>query len=241
MNDVTRILSDINHGDPQAAEQLLRMVYDKRRKPAAQRLAHKRLGRPSRPPLSSTSRTGGWSAGMRPGSGIVAVTSSQGRPRPCVSSSSTTPAARGSSSGAFELERQPLDDTVALQPDDELLALDEALPTLATTDPVKARLVELRYFAGLTGEQAARYSVSRRPRRTAIGRSRKRGCVTRSGGLKAKAFSPFRGSVRLSPPVSALEIMEATALVGGIAPRPGSLDSLSVGPGALADFDLPHS
>ena len=38
---------------------------------------------------------------------------------------------------------------------DELLALDEALEKLAAQDPVKARLVELRYFAGLTSEQAA--------------------------------------------------------------------------------------
>jgi RNA polymerase sigma factor (sigma-70 family) len=43
----------------------------------------------------------------------------------------------------------------APEPDDELLALDEALELLAAQDPQKARLVELRYFAGLTGEQAA--------------------------------------------------------------------------------------
>jgi RNA polymerase sigma factor (sigma-70 family) len=41
-------------------------------------------------------------------------------------------------------------------PDEELLALDEALQKLAESDPTKARLVELRYFAGLTGEQAAK-------------------------------------------------------------------------------------
>ena len=40
-------------------------------------------------------------------------------------------------------------------PDDELVALDEALAELAAKDPFKARLVELRYFAGLTGDQAA--------------------------------------------------------------------------------------
>ena len=39
--------------------------------------------------------------------------------------------------------------------DEELLALDEALQRLAAQDPVKAQLVELRYFAGLTGDQAA--------------------------------------------------------------------------------------
>jgi RNA polymerase sigma factor (sigma-70 family) len=40
-------------------------------------------------------------------------------------------------------------------PDEELLALDEALEQLAAKDPQKAQLVELRYFAGLTGEEAA--------------------------------------------------------------------------------------
>ena len=57
---------------------------------------------------------------------------------------------RGGGTGATAARRRP-----APPPDDELLALDEALQTLAASDPVKARLVELRYFAGLTGEQAA--------------------------------------------------------------------------------------
>ncbi len=41
------------------------------------------------------------------------------------------------------------------EPDEDLLALDAALAKLAEIDPIKARLVELRYFAGLTGEEAA--------------------------------------------------------------------------------------
>jgi DNA-directed RNA polymerase specialized sigma24 family protein len=53
------------------------------------------------------------------------------------------------------LARHPLDGLAAPQPDDELVALDEALERFASIDPLKARLVELRYFAGLTGEQAA--------------------------------------------------------------------------------------
>jgi RNA polymerase sigma factor (TIGR02999 family) len=53
------------------------------------------------------------------------------------------------------MRRQDLDAVAAPEDDDELLALDEALERLAAKDPEKARLVELRYFAGLTGEQAA--------------------------------------------------------------------------------------
>jgi DNA-directed RNA polymerase specialized sigma24 family protein len=44
MNDVTRILSAIEHGDPKAAEQLLPLVYDELRKLAAQKLAHEKPG-----------------------------------------------------------------------------------------------------------------------------------------------------------------------------------------------------
>jgi RNA polymerase sigma factor (TIGR02999 family) len=52
-------------------------------------------------------------------------------------------------------ERKPLEEVVAPLPDDELLALHEALEQLAAEEPLKAQLVELRYFAGLTGDQAA--------------------------------------------------------------------------------------
>lgn len=59
----------------------------------------------------------------------------------------------GKRGGAFRC--QPLEVIAAPEVDEELLALDEALDKLTVQDPAKARLVELRYFAGLTGEQAA--------------------------------------------------------------------------------------
>lgn len=51
--------------------------------------------------------------------------------------------------------REPLDDVACPETDDELLALHDALEQLAASDPLKAKLVELRHFAGLTGDQAA--------------------------------------------------------------------------------------
>jgi RNA polymerase sigma factor (TIGR02999 family) len=51
--------------------------------------------------------------------------------------------------------RQELADVAAPHSNEELLALNEAMEQLATEDPIKARLVELRYFAGLTNDQAA--------------------------------------------------------------------------------------
>jgi RNA polymerase sigma factor (TIGR02999 family) len=55
-----------------------------------------------------------------------------------------------------DLERHPLDAVAAPETDEELVALDEALEKLAQSDPIKAKLVELRYFAGLTADQAAK-------------------------------------------------------------------------------------
>lgn len=52
-------------------------------------------------------------------------------------------------------QRQPVDAVADPEPEAELLTLDEAREKLTTTDPFQARLVELRYFAGLTGNQAA--------------------------------------------------------------------------------------
>jgi RNA polymerase sigma factor (TIGR02999 family) len=52
-------------------------------------------------------------------------------------------------------QREPLQDVASAAPDDNLLALDEALQKLIALDPIKGQLVELRYFAGLSGEQAA--------------------------------------------------------------------------------------
>jgi RNA polymerase sigma factor (TIGR02999 family) len=56
-----------------------------------------------------------------------------------------------------DLQRRPLSemDVCVSEQDEELLALDAALRRLAERDPLKGRLVELRYFGGLTGEQAA--------------------------------------------------------------------------------------
>lgn len=55
----------------------------------------------------------------------------------------------------LKLQRQPFGDVAAPQSDDELLALDQAIEKLAAQDPDKARLVELRFFGGLTNDQAA--------------------------------------------------------------------------------------
>ena len=54
-----------------------------------------------------------------------------------------------------DFERQPLEAVAAPQPDQQLLDLDEALQRFAQQDPIKAQLVELRYFVGMTADEAA--------------------------------------------------------------------------------------
>jgi RNA polymerase sigma factor (TIGR02999 family) len=155
MNDVTRIISDIERGDAQAAEQLLPLVYDELRKLATQRLAKENPGQT----LQATAlvhetylRLVGQDVARNwNGRGHFYAAAAQAMRRILVDNARR----KGARKRGVGQVRQPLDDVAAPQPDDELLALDEALQSLAATDPVKARLVELRYFAGMTGDEAA--------------------------------------------------------------------------------------
>jgi len=155
MSDVTRILSQIESGDPSAAEQLLPLVYEELRKLAAAKLAQEKPGQTLQATAlvheayvrmvgSETNRT------YRDRSHFFASAATAMR-RILVDSAR---AKRTEKRGGIR-ERQPLEDVAAPLPDDELLALHEALDQLAAEDALKAQLVELRYFAGLTGDQAA--------------------------------------------------------------------------------------
>jgi RNA polymerase sigma factor (TIGR02999 family) len=154
VNDVTRILSAIQQGDAGAADQLLPLVYEELRKLAAARLAQEKPGHT----LEATAlvheaylRLVG--AERRPfqdrGHFFAAAATAMRR---ILIESARRKLARKRGGGAV---RQPLGEPAAPEPDDELLALDEALRRFAVIDPDKARLVELRYFAGLTADEAA--------------------------------------------------------------------------------------
>jgi RNA polymerase sigma factor (TIGR02999 family) len=155
MNDVTRILSDIEQGDARAAEQLLPLVYDELRKLAARRLAQETPGQTFQATAlvheAYLRLVGQDEARKWESRGHFFAAAAQAMRSILVDNARR----KGARKRGVGLERRPLDEVAAPQPDDELLALDEALQALAATDPVKARLVELRYFAGLTGEEAA--------------------------------------------------------------------------------------
>ncbi len=155
MHDVTRILSQIESGDPAAAEKLLPLVYDELRKLAAAKLAQEKPGQT----LQATALV--HDAYLRM---VGSETQRTYRDRSHFFASAATAmrrilvdSARGKRSdkrGGL-CNREPLEDIAAPLLDDELLALNEALNQLAVEDPLKSQLVELRYFGGLTGDQAA--------------------------------------------------------------------------------------
>jgi RNA polymerase sigma factor (TIGR02999 family) len=155
MSDVTCILAAIDNGDPQAGEQLLPLVYDELRKLAAQKLAQEKPGQT----LQATALV--HEAYLR----LVGPDQSRSyKDRNHFFVAAATAMRRILIDNARrkqtrkrggEVQRQPLEEAAAPELDEDLLALDEALKKLAATDPAKAQLVELRYFAGLTGDQAA--------------------------------------------------------------------------------------
>jgi RNA polymerase sigma factor (TIGR02999 family) len=155
VSDVTQILDAIAGGDPQAASQLLPLVYDELRRLAAQQLAREAPGQT----LDATAlvhevylRLVGPADDRRwKDRGHFFAAAAQAMRRVLIDSARRKLAQKRGGG----LTRQPLDAVAAPGPDEELVALDEALQKLAALDPLKARLVELRYFAGLTGEQAA--------------------------------------------------------------------------------------
>ena len=157
MSDVTHILHAIERGDPQAAGQLLPVVYDELRRLAAQKLAQEKPGQT----LSATAlvheaylRLVG-PDGARQWNGRVHFlrAAAEAMRRILVDRAR----ARGSLKRGGDWQRLDLDQVaeVAPGPDEDAAALSEALDRLAAQDPVKAELVKLRFFAGLSVEEAA--------------------------------------------------------------------------------------
>ena len=157
MNDVTRILSAIEQGDPKAAEQLLPLVYDELRRLAAQKLAHEPPGQT----LQATALVheaylrlvGPDDAQDWEGRGHFFAAAAEAMRRILVDSARRR-GRQKRGGGRPRVDLLEADLTVD-DPPDEVLAVDEALGRLGAEDPQAAALVKLRYFAGLTVEEAA--------------------------------------------------------------------------------------
>jgi RNA polymerase sigma factor (TIGR02999 family) len=165
MDEVTHILSAIEQGDPQAADQLLPVVYDELRRLAAQRLAQEKPGQTLQATalvheayvrLVDDNRARDWNS-----RGHFFAAAAEAMRRILVNRArEKRRLKRGGGRERVELEDIAIADEVGAP---DLLALDEALDGLAREEPACAELVKLRFFAGLTQEESARaLGVTRR-------------------------------------------------------------------------------
>ena len=157
MSDLTRNLCQIKSGDPKAADQLLPLVYDELRKLAGAKLSLEKPGQTMQATalvheaylrLAGTDAPSAWSH-----RGHFLAAAAQAMRRILIENARRKKRIRHG--GEFERADVDLSGIVCEVPDENLLALDAALARLACDDPQKARLVELRFFAGLSNEEAA--------------------------------------------------------------------------------------
>jgi RNA polymerase sigma factor (TIGR02999 family) len=158
MSEVTRILSALEEGEPQAAERLLPLVYDELRRLAAGKMTRELPGQTLQATalvheayvrLVDQDRIQRWDS-----RGHFFAAAAEAMRRILVDRARRKRTAKhGGQLGREDLEDCELVDPA---PSEDLLALDEALSKLATEDPAKAELVKLRYFAGLSIEDSAR-------------------------------------------------------------------------------------
>jgi len=156
-SDVTRILSAIEHGDAHAAEQLLPLVYNELRKLAAQKLVQEAPGQTLQATalvheaylrLVDTEKVQRWDS-----RGHFFAAAAEAMRRILVDTARSKRSLKRGRGHA----RQQLDEAKIVSPEagEDILALDEALDRLSAEDREAAELVKLRFFAGLTSQQAA--------------------------------------------------------------------------------------
>jgi RNA polymerase sigma factor (TIGR02999 family) len=164
MPDVTRLLEAAASGDRRAADDLLPLVYDELRKLAAARLAAEPPGQTLQPTalvheayLRLVARAGPEPRTDEPrwdSCGHFFAAAAEAMRRIVVESARRK--SRVKHGGGRKRAEIELTDLPTRLPPDDLLALDDALARLQQIDPVKARLVTLRYFAGMTIEQTGK-------------------------------------------------------------------------------------
>jgi len=156
MSEVTQILQEIRSGSPQGAEQLLSLVYTELKRIAAQKMAGEAPGHTLQPTAlvheAWMKLVGDGEAHFENRAHFFSAAAEAMR-RILVDSARRKKAIRRGSGAAHEqLQEHHL---VENEHSDELLAVDEALNLLAAEDPFAANLVKLRYFVGMTMNEAA--------------------------------------------------------------------------------------
>lgn len=156
MSEVTRILNSIGNGDPKAAEELLPLVYGELRKLAAQKMAAEKSGQTLQPTAlvhEAWLRLSGNDDQSWDNSGHFFKAAAESMRRILIENARRKQRQRhGGGLGRLNLD----DVKIAINADDDsVLALNDALEKLADLDSVKAELVKLRFFAGMSNEEAA--------------------------------------------------------------------------------------
>jgi RNA polymerase sigma factor (TIGR02999 family) len=157
MTEITRVLEQLQHGDPAAAEALLPLVYAELRKLAAEKMARERPGQTLQATalvheaylrLVDADQAPHWNS-----RGHFFAAAAEAMRRILVDQARRRRSRRhGGGRRRHDLDDLPI---AAPEPSVDVLAVNDALERFEAVDPPKARLVKLRYFAGLTIPQAA--------------------------------------------------------------------------------------
>ena len=156
VDDVTRILEALGQGDPTAADELLPLVYQELRKLAAHKMAGQAPGHTLQPTAlvhEAWLRLAGNEPGRFAGRAHFFAAAAEAMRHILIDSARRKRALRHGG-GQARVDIQSLE-IAALANDDELLAVHDVLNKLAAEAPQKAELVKLRYFVGMTFEEAA--------------------------------------------------------------------------------------
>jgi RNA polymerase sigma factor (TIGR02999 family) len=156
MHDVTRILERMQHGEAKAADELLPLVYDELRRLAAFKMARETPGQTLQPTAlvhEAWLRISNDPKAQWDGRGHFFAAAAEAMRRILIDRARRKHAARHG--GGSEHANVDEVDIAAPAEEDELLAVNEALNRFSAVDAKKAELVKLRYFIGLTIEEAA--------------------------------------------------------------------------------------
>ena len=156
MNDVTQLLNTAGQSDPRAAQELLSLVYEELRRLAAAKMASEAPGQTLQPTAlvheAWLRLAGGENRKWNDRTHFFAAAAEAMR-RILVDNARRKRTERHG--GAQQRVEMPEIASAVTENDDKVLAVNEALEKFAALDPQKAELVKLRYFVGMTLEQAA--------------------------------------------------------------------------------------
>ena len=156
MSDVTRVIEAVQRGDRKAADELLPLVYEELRKLASSKMANEAAGNTLQPTAlvhEAWLRLVGNDNPKFAGRAHFFAAAAEAMRRILIDRARRKSALRHGG-GQARVDIQQID-LASPDADDQILAVSEALDKLAVQDPIEAELVKLRYFAGLTVEEAA--------------------------------------------------------------------------------------